>query len=87
MLAVHLVSKSNLKKLLATVLISLALILLYETTIRDLDNAPGLPEEPDIVTGAWLPFSATAYCFQVFEFVVVWPLPILGSFLSVVWSV
>ena len=62
MLAVHLVSKSNLKKLLATVLISLALILLYETTIRDLDNAPGLPEEPEIETGAWLPISATAYC-------------------------
>ena len=58
----YLLSKSTLKKLLATVLMSLALVTLYETTIRDSDDSTALREEPGIVTGTWLSFSATAYC-------------------------
>lgn len=41
---------------------SLALVTLYETTIRDSDDSTALREEPGIVTGTWLSFSATAYC-------------------------
>jgi 3D (Asp-Asp-Asp) domain-containing protein len=59
---VYLGSKLTLKTLLATVLIGLAFVILYETTIQDSNDLTTLREEPDIVTGTWLSFSATAYC-------------------------